>query len=594
MAKQITFTPFPKRLQRAVQSWKKYTEPMRQCRQKMLAQYANGWYQGSGGRNHSPVPLNLLDRGVQILGPFLVSHNPRVGIRARKHINNPNVKPFAKTLELALAHLFSEIKLSDYTLRPAAIDSLFGMGITKTGTMHSHQVEIGGYLHDVGQPYCDKIDFDDYIGDVAARNRQEMKFEGHFYRLPFKYVKESGLFKNTDSLKPDLQLYNNDTRPEAIAKSEVQGWEYNELHPTVELIDLWIPEENVILTIPPEGHGGRILRTVEYEGPEDGPFDVLAYRYFPNSIIPIPPVYTWLDLHKIVNVIANKMKSQTEREKTLGIYQLGSDDDAEQVQKGRHGDLVGLNNPDSVKEVTFGGFNQQSFPFLQFMLSQYSQSGPNVDVIGGKGQMANTLGQEQMMQTNALREVDDMVGQMYNFTSSISRKLAWHLWSDPLIIIPVIKRIAGVDLQVEYSEASREGDFFDYSFEVEPYSMARMNPEMRYQRLLQLVSQVVLPLVPIAQAQGATLDVTALLREAAPYLGINNVDEWWRTLVPEAVQNGPYQPIQGEIAKGPSRPQKAKSGQGRDQFGASESSKLSNQSQQQTRAGGQSSKRGTS
>lgn len=583
-------TPFPKRLQRAVANWRAYTEPMRSCRQKLLAQYQNAWYQGGGGRGRKPMPINLIDRGVQILGPFLVSHNPRVGISPRANINNPNVKPFAKTLELALVHLFEEIKLAQYTLRQVAIDSLFSMGITKTGIMHSHQVEIGGYLHDIGQPYCDKIDFDDYIGDVAARNRQEMKFEGHFYRLPWKYVRESGLFKHYEKLKPNIKLYNDSTAPEKVSgKSDNIQWDYHELHPSVELIDLWLPNENITITIAPEGGGDRIMRTVEYDGPENGPFDILSYRYFPNSIIPIPPVYTWLDLNKIINVIATKMRDQCEREKTVGVYTKDSVDDAKVIQSSGHGDLIGVSDANSVKEVTFGGFNDQSFPFLQFLLAQYSQSGPNLDVTGGKSVMAATLGQEQMMQTNALREVDDMVGQMYDFTTSISRKLAWYLWSDPLIIIPVIKRIAGVDLQVEYSESVREGDFFDYSFEVEPYSMARMNPELRYQRLMQLISQVVLPLIPVAEMQGSTLDVTALLKEAAPYLGINNVDDWWRSVVPEPQQVGPYQPVQGEIARGPQRP---KSGQGRDQFGASEASRLSNQSQQQTRAAGQSSKKG--
>lgn len=577
---------YPVRLQEAIKTWWRYSEPMREVRYKMLSIYANAFYQGGGGKARQPFPLNLIDRGVQTLGPFLVSNNPRVKISPRNGISSPYVKPFANTLELALAHLFDEIKLADNTLRPIAIDSLFCMGITKTGVMHSHNVEINGYLHDVGQPYCDRIDFNDYIADAAARNRQEMKFEGHKYRLPLWYVKESGLFKNYDELQPDIKVYGNETSPEKIAKSNINDFDYSELHQSVELIDLWLPEESLILTIPPEGSGSKIMRTVEYEGPEGGPFDILGYRYFPDSVIPIPPVYTWLDLNKIVNIIAMKMEDMVEREKTIGFYSLENTDDAEVIKRAGHGDLVGVTDPSAVNEMTYGGFNQTSFPFLQFLLSQYSQSGPNLDVTGGKQLGAPTLGQEQMMQSNALREVDDMVGQMYNFTSSITKKLAWYLWSDPLKIIPVIKRVAGVNVEVEYSEAAKEGDFFDYSFNIEPFSMARMNPEMRYQRLLQLVSQVVIPLLPVAMTQGSTLDVTALLKEAAPYLGITNIDEWWRTLVQQQDNVGPYQPVQGEVTGTKERTNvKPKSGQGRDQFGSSEASRNSNKSQMGAREG---------
>jgi hypothetical protein len=578
--KSKSMKPYPQRLQEAVKMSYKMLEPVRQTRYKMMSLYANGFYGGDmAGRQ--PLPLNLIDRGIQIILPFLVSQNPRVKISPKNNINNPYVKPFANTLELALDHLFTEIKLSE-TLRLAVLDSLFCMGIVKTGIMHSHDVEVAGELAAVGQPYCDRIDFNDYIVDCAARSRYEVKFEGHKYRVPEWYVKESGLFKHYDKLTPDMELYGKDTNLKKISTPDFEHNEYYELRPTVELIDLWLPDEGIVVTIPPEGMGNKILRTVEWEGDETGPFDTLCYRVFPNTIIPIPPVYTWLDLNKIVNLMAMKMKDMVEREKTIGLYNLEASDDAEQIKRAGHGELVGVSDANAVNEVTFGGFNPQSFPFLQFMLAQYSQTGPNLDVTGGRQLGAPTLGQEQMMQSNALREIDDMSNQVYGFTASLSRKLAWCLWTDPLKVIPVIKRVAGMDLKVEYSEAAKEGDFFDYSFNIEPYSMSRMNPEMRYQRLLQLVSQIVIPLLPIAATQGATLNVTELLKEAAPYLGVTNISEWWKTMAPPSTDVGPYQPVQGEVTGETERP---KSGQGRDQFGSSEASRNSNKSQMATREG---------
>jgi len=535
------------RVQRAVLAWEKYTKGMRQRRKQMLAHYANGWFSSEGRR--SSIPLNLIDRGVQIIVPLLVSKNPKVMIQPRAGTNNPYMRAFANTLELALAHLFDEIKFEQYTLRPLVFDALFGMGITKTGVSHSHKVEIGGYLHDVGQPYCDRIDFDDYIGDVAARNRQEMKLEGHWYRLPERYVKESGLYKNYDKLSTEVSLYGKDeTRPEAIAKREAGEYPYRDLTPMVELCDIWLPDEGIVITLPREGQGDKIIREVEWDGPEGGPFDILAFRYFPSSVIPIPPIYTWLDINKTVNVIVNKMRDQVEREKSIGVYELSAAEDATRLKGASHGELVGLENTDGVKEITFGGFNEKSFPFLQFLLYQWSQTGPNLDVTGGRRVDAPTLGQEQMMQANAARELDDMVHQMYEVTKSIVRKLAWFLWTDPLIVIPLIKRVAGQDLHVEYSEAAKEGDFFDYSFDIEPYSMMRMNPEMRYQRLMQFVSQYILPTAQIAAAQGRILNVPELAKDFARYLNITNLDDWYKAIIPNQVGLNPYSPVQGTVS----------------------------------------------
>jgi hypothetical protein len=545
----------------------------------MYRDYANGFYDGGRGRKNQPI--NLIDRGISILTPYISSNDPRILITPRTGINNPAVGPFAKVLELAIAHLFSEIKLSQNTIQPVLRDSFFGMGITKTGVWHSHDVKIGGYFHAMGQPYCDRIDLVDYIFDVSARNREEMKFEGHKYRLPVEYVLESGLFKHTDNLKIDCAPLGDPDYPDYIKNRGNTQFNYNELYPTVELIDLWLPEENIIITVPTEGYGNQIMRTVNWEGPEGGPFDVLAYKYFPNSIMPIPPVYSWLDYNATVNKIVYNMRDISEREKTVGVYDLVNAEDAEVIKNARHGDLVGLNGgADSVSEITFGGFNDQTLPFLSFMLSQFSMSGPNLNLLGGNAPQSGTLGQDQMLMNNAMREVDSMQNAAYKFAQSVSKKLAWFLWSDPLIVIPAIQRVAGEDLEVEYSESTKEGDFFDYNFEVEPYSMSRMSPEARYQRILQLVNQVMIPLLPIAMQQGDQLDVGALVKNLGPYLNVNT-DEWWKTAVPQMSTPGPYQPMQGQVMRS-----------GQDQRGAlgqMGASKLSNLNQQQARAGGQSS-----
>ena len=578
--------PFIKRLHGGVAQCEKYKEPMQRTINHMLEHYANGWYKGDSPGGRSSMPLNMVDRGIQTLIPFLVSNNPRVQIRPRAGVNHPQIKPFSKTLELALAHLLEEIKFSAYTLSPVIMDSLFSCGITKTGTMHSHTVEIGGYLHDVGQPYSDRVDFADYIFDISARNLQEMGYQGNRYRILYDYVMQSDLFKHKDNLKPDLAPHGNNEHPDYISSGGKTSFNYNELHKTVELEDIWLPDENIIVTIAKEGQGSNIMRTVEWDGPEAGPYDILAYKMFPGTTVPVPPIYTWMDMNKSINIVMQKMRDMTEREKTVGVYDLMNTEDAQVIQAAAHGDLIGLKGgADSVKEVTYGGFNPQSMQFLMFMMDQFSRSGPNLEQLGGKGAMAGTLGQEQMMQTNALREVDHMINMVYEFTRSITRKLTWFLWSDPLIVTPVIKRAAGINMsyEVEYSQYAQEGDFFDYSLEVEPYSMSRMNPEMRYQKILQLVSQMIIPLMPMAMQQGSSIDVNALVKEVAPYLGISNVDEWWKSLLPESENAGPYQAAQGQVV--------GKSGQDqRGSLGQAPASKAANLNQQQARNAGQSSK----
>ena len=568
---------FPVRLQRAVTSWQQYTEPTRKLRKKMHAEYAGGYYENKVGENQ---PMNLIDRYVQIIAPYLVSQNPRVLIDPKRGINAS--RSFARTLELALEHLFNEIELSNNTLRPAVLNSLFSMGICKTGIVADSQVEIFGYLHDVGQPFCDSIDYDDYIGDFRARNRQEMEIEGNNYCLPLDYIIESGMFKNYDNVSYVKEYNIDNTSPDEIAKKHMMPFEHrNELRKKVWLTDLWIPEEGIIVTIPPEGQGTKIMRTVEYDGPEDGPYDLLSYHQFPNSVIPIPPVYNILGLNNTINKLVVKMKHQAEREKKVMLYELTGAEDAELIRNTPDGFTAGVKNVDAFKEVEFGGVAETNFPFVQFLEQQYSIQGGNLYTIGGRASQADTLGQEQMLQANASKQLQDMVLQVHRFTRNITKKLAWYLWSDPYIQIPVIKELGEFKLEVEYTPDVREGDFFDYGFDIEPYSMSMMSPETRFQRLMQLVGQVVLPTAQIAAAQGSMLNVNELVQECARFLDVRNIDKWWMTGVPQETQMNPYMPGQGE----------AKSGQGDGRFSSNDAdgSNMNNMLQHMNRTANESS-----
>ncbi len=571
---------FPCKVQETAEQWKIHTKQVRTLRIRMLEHYAGGYF---AGKPKAAQPLNLIDRGVQIIGPYLVGGPPKVMIDAKRNLSAN--RPFARTLELALEHLFREIKFHQLTLRPAVFNSLFCLGIVKTGIMKSKEVEVYGHLHDVGQPYADNIDFDDYRADPWARNREEMEIEGHEYTLPVEFLKDSGLFKNYDNVKPDVESWQQSTKPEKISKEHGQGpGRYERLRKVVRLQDFWVPDERIIITLPLMGQGRRIMRTVDWDGPESGPFDILGYKYFSDSILAIPPVFTWLGFNKIINSLVSKMNNQAQRERKVLAYDMGSSQDAKHITQTPDGGTVGVKNLDGVKDIEIGGVSETNFQFAQFMEQQFSIQGGNLYTIGGRQTGAETLGQEQMLQANASKALEDMVQQVHQFTSSIIEKLAWFMWSDPLIDLPVIKRVAGYEIETKFSQETKEGDFFDYGFDIEPYSMSRMNPEIRYQRLLQLVSQVILPTAQISAAQGSQLNVDELVREASRFLDVRNLDRWWSPAIPQEETMNPYQPMQGTTKK-------PKGGQadGRFSGGDSSASNMSNLSQQQSRAGGQSS-----
>jgi len=536
---------FPKRLSEAIRVCRKLTESMKKHRSKMLTQYASGYFSDKGSIAH---PVNLIDRGIQIIGPLLVGGNPTIRIMPKR--NYDQFMSCANTFSESMNSLIKEIEFAR-TLRCIVIDSLFGLGISKIGINKTHEVEIEGYLHDVGQAYFDRVDFEDYVFDVAAKTREQMRLEGNVFRLPTDYIKESGLYKYADDISADYKLYGQ-TDPEKIAKEGLQDYQLHELREYSNLCELWIPEEKIIVTIQPDAANPKIMRTVEWDGIETGPYDVLGYKYFPNSTLPIPPVFGWMDLDTMVNTLVRKMKEQAEREKSILAYEAEAEQDAKNIVGASDGGSARVQNIDRIKEVTYGGVNPASYQWVQYAESQFSMQGGNLYLMGGRSTSANTLGQEQMLQSNASKAIEDMITQVYEFTQRGIEKLAQFTWDDPLVQIPVIKKIPGVNVEFEtvFSDYTKMGNFGDYDIEVEAYSLQRMNPEMRFNKFMQLVSGVVLPTAQMSASQGYQIDANELIREAASYLGVKNLDRWWKSEVPQNVGMNSYQPVQNQSSSG--------------------------------------------
>jgi len=571
-------TPFPVRLQNATKAWQKMVETPLIHRKKMLDQWASNYYSRTKVEGHL---LNFTDRAVSIIVPYLIMNNPKVLVRTKI----PKLRPWAYTTELAINHLMDEIKFAKYCLRPAVFNSMFGLGITKTGIMKAEEVEFNGYLHDIGQIYTDVIDDSDYIGDVSARNRENFEIEGHFYYLPTEYAREFFGKKHADAIKPTHKLHG-DESPDTISKPGFLSQDFHTLREWTRFVDIWLPDEDVIVTILPETYR-HILRTVDYDGPEGGPFDVLSYKHFPNSPVPIPPAWGWTDYDTAVNVLANKMRFQAENEKSVTAYSADAADDMKRVAAAPDRGTVRVNDVDAMKEIKFPGVNPDSYNWIAYIENQFSISGGNLYTVGGRGVQAKTLGQEQMLQSNASRILEDMVGQVHDFTESIMRKWAFNLWTDPLIFMPEVKRIPGVvDLDVVFDQAAKEGDFLDFSFTIEPYSMQRYSPTLEYQKMMSFLTQWVLPISQMAAQQGVSLDIDIVTKDLARYLNIDNIDQWWRSAVPQNIGLGPYQPLSGTVI--PKAQNKGiQDGRGGDTETGSRSANLE---QQQARAFQQSSK----
>jgi len=564
--------PFAQRLQQMAKLWQKKNETALKHRKKLLQLWASGFYESQYSREHL---INLVDRGVYTIVPYLVEGVPQVQVETLA----TNYKSWARTTQLALNFLLRKMRFDERVLIPVAINSMFGAGITRTFTEFDRLISLEDEPIKSGSPTVRVIDDTDYIGDPLAKTREDFIFEGDIYRLPTDYAKD--LFAGKDSqgkeiadyIYPDCKL-DQDFSPDMISDP---GFDLKRqaLRDFTTFMDIYLYDENVSVTVMPEGNKPRILRTVEEDGPNRSPYDYLAYKFFPGCATPIPPAWFWHDSDVSVNIVSRAAREQAESQKDLLLASPGHRKLAEAVTNAKNMDVIVTQDPkEGVLPVSLGGMNPASLPYMEFIEGLFNKSGGTAEIMAGRGTEAPTLGQEKMLYQNAGRIVGNMYSRFHEFMTSVTSKLAWRVWMDPTVYIPVIKQIPGIgDFPEVFSQVDKVGDFYDFVFRIKPYSTQRMSPEMHFQRLLQLGTQWILPTLQMAQAQGAELDIPETTKKMAEDLGLDDFNHLYRSAIPQPTDNIPYK----------MQPENKSPGQLSDAFGAMQASREANSASQENR-----------
>jgi len=112
------------------------------------------------------------------------------------------------------------------------------------------------------------------------------------------------------------------------------------------------------------------------------------------------------------------------------------------------------------------------------------------------------------------------------FASAIIEKLAWFIFYDEFIDMPLTKRVPGssIDVQVQYTDEEKEGDYLDYNFDIEPYSLQEKSPQEELASLTAILQQWVIPTAAQAEASGFAFNFEATSKRLSELSGLNFED----------------------------------------------------------------------
>jgi len=336
-------------------------------------------------------------------------------------------------------------------------------------------------------------------------------------------------------------------------------------------IDIYNRKEKTIETIMPMGHKAITLRTIDSPS---NPYDYLGYRYPANCPIPIPPAWDIYDLDENMNIVAKSAREQAEAQKDIIAAEPTGKKAAEATKRAKNMDIMTVKGMDGVKQFKFGGVSAESLAWMQWAEGEFQKEGATTsDIFRGAGPTSKTLGQDQMVFSNAARMVNGYYLRFHNWMTSILRKWTNMVMDDPTAYVEVLDtmKVPGLgdyEYPVYFSKADKVADFSQLILDVVPYSTQRMSPEIRYQRLLQLMNTWILPTMQIRRAQGADIDLQMVDQLLADYGGFDSFPQWYKSVLPSDNPDVDYLMKTGEGKKN--------KGQMSDQLGATLPSRLAN------------------
>jgi hypothetical protein len=502
------------RLRKAIRASRDALETYRRVRKLMVEHYCGSWYSSTAPQDSERILVNLLNQTARIHTVALAANNPQVLVSTPIMDN----LPFARKFEVNVNKLISDMAL-DQTFRAIVLDAFFciGCGVVM---MRDTDTRFHGLLEseedvwlDPGEPWLNRVSLDDLILDMPAKELSKMRFCGHRYRADYeKVMDEPGYDKKVkDKLKPTSRESIDGTgTTQDIGTDPSQD---NDLKDMVWLQDVWIAENNSIATMTCEGELEPLIER-EWIGSQAGPYKFLSLGDVPDRIIPAAPAINLFGMHLQQNRLHRRMEDDSDAHRVVQVFPPGMEDDAERLRTAERNGWYRGKSPEQIKQFETGGIDQRDMAMATFLQDEFDRFAGNLQAMGGLGPQSATFGQDELVHGEMSRNVDDMRMSVVLFASACILDLGRLMWNDEKLEIQSAIPVGNTGIQIpsNWTPGERRGNFEDYEFKVEPYSMIFTTPQKKLQELFGVLREVA-PLWPMFQASGATLDAEAIVDE---------------------------------------------------------------------------------
>ena len=501
--------------------------PYREAVFKLNEEYAGPMYGVEGNSSNTfqrqEKYLNLLKQAVSAYMTLLASNRPRVLLTSAK----PELKPFARHYQMAVNNLLETIEI-EKTISQWVRDAFFWIGVVKVHMGDSGEVvEEEDLTADPGMPFASNVALDDFFFDVSAKKWSECRYAGDIYRMPVETLKNSDLYEGEalDDLQPANGYATGEMLKELSMGTEPTN---NEIEPMADVCDIWLPREGVIRTYIVQDRQTLRLKEgaiaeMEWDGKELGPYHLLHFDEVSENIMPCSTAADLQPLERLVNNLFRKNARKASRQKDTPIYTPSGEQTARKLRNASDGEWISVTDPKEVNVIKHGGIDSNLHGFMLNSMELFDRMAGNLQSMLGLGPSSETLGQERLIQAAGSRREGQLQNAVVSATVGLIKDIAMLLWGDKFTEIPArdaLEAMPEVSFDSTWKPDKRKGQFKDYKFEIDVYSMQYQTPASRVNAVNQLLQTVYLPLMPMIQQQGGSIDIGELSRMHSEMLNL--------------------------------------------------------------------------
>lgn len=500
-------------------------DPFRKLTRGLVEEYAGSGY----GKSEQPKldqVINLMNQAAVAATMTLAANRPRVLLSTQY----TQYGFFAKKFTLAINNLIKEIHL-ETALRMFVLDAFFCAGFMRVFQKDSIPVMLEQDMWvDPGSPWASCVSVDNMFFDFRARVWSEIAYAGDMYRIPFADIERRDRFDReaTKDLRPNSKYsFVDSDRLERISRGELT--DHDEYEPHIDVADVWIAKDNTIQTYAVQLKAaklsliGKPLAVNPYDGPEGGPYDMLGFNPVPQNVMPTSPAQHVSYMSRLINNLLRKQSKRARNAKRIHTYTPSGVKAANNIKNANDGDWREVADAKEIGEVNVGGVDPQTQAFIGGLVQLFDRMSGNLSAKMGLGPQSGTVGQDRMIneQVNSMDSLMQM--RVQEATTSVITKLGHMLWHDDAKYMPGRMEIEGAKgyfVDTSWTPEDREGNFIDYDFDIDVYSMMFTTPAQRVQAINGLLKEIYIPLTEQLGAQGGTVNLQQLAEIHADLLSL--------------------------------------------------------------------------